>query len=305
MKPEASRSRYGSTRLARLSVAGFTFMFFLLLLRANAAPFFNLDFESSPDFPAGDWNYPFTVYADALPGWTVQIGDSIQDGAFANEFLLDSTAVALMTSSATSYWYPPIEGQKNVFLVSTSDFYMSPPRIDNVGISQVGLVPVGTQYLRFKARNPWYEPGWHNSLPGPFDVRLGGQKIVLVPIHPSKGDVEYVANVSQWAGQTVELSIRVVTPNVGGFSEAWALVDSISFQPGVRLNLAVTSTNTLLLSWPTNAVDNFPFVLHQSPDFRTTSWEAVTNVPSCSSGTNSVTLPLPPAPRYYRLKIVP
>ena len=96
-----------------------------------------------------------------------------------------------------------------------------------------------------------------------------------------------------------------VFPPGNPFQESGALVDSISFQPGVRLNLAVTSTNTLLLSWPTNAVDSFPFVLHQSPDFSTNSWVAVTNVPTYASGTNSVTLPLPSFPTYYRLKIVP
>jgi hypothetical protein len=165
---------------------------------------------------------------------------------------------------------------------------------------------VGTQFLRFKARNPSYYPGYNTLHPGPFDVSLGGQRMVLVPIYSSEGDAEYVANVSQWAGQTVELSIRLVTGVVGGFT-SWidAMVDSISFQPGVRLNLAVTSTNTLLLSWPTNAVDSFPFVLHQSPDLRTDSWGAVTNAPTYASGINSVTLPLPSLPRYYRLKIVP
>jgi len=211
--------------------------------------------------------------------------------------------VALMTASGN---LPPIEGQKNVFLQSSATAFNDPASIRNVAVSQVGLVPADTQFLRFKARNQWF-----NSFaipPGPFEVQLGGRNIPLVPIRSSGGDVEYAGDGSPWAGQTVELSIRVLASTNWGnasFPEGWALVDSISFQPGVQLNIAVTTTNTLLLSWPTSVVDSFPFVLHQSPDFSANSWEAVTNVPTSSSGTNRVTLPLPPTARYYRLNAAP
>jgi len=305
MKPEAYQGRDSSLRTIALAVEGLAFLCFLLRVSANAGPFRNLDFESSPSFPAGDYVYPFTVYANALPGWTVHIGDSFQNGACANEFILDAPAVALMTSSGN---LPPIEGQKNVYLQSAASAPSSFPDAYNinVSISQTGLVPAGAQFLRFKARNQWFS--YFAVPPGPFDVQLGGQDIPLVPIRSSGGDVEYVGNVSQWAGQTVELSIRVLASTNWGntsFPEGWALVDSITLQPGVLLNVAVTSTNTLVLSWPTNAVDSLPFVLHQRADFGGKSWEAVTNAPTYSDGTNSVTLPLLSAPCFYRLKTIP
>lgn len=303
MKPKAYRGRARSTRPAVLSVEGITFLFFLLLASANAGSFRNLDFESSPSFPAGDYTYPFTVYANALPGWTVHIGDNFQNGACANEFILDAPAVALMTSSGN---LSPIEGQKNVYLQSSATLWNDPASVINVAISQVGLVPTGSQFLRFKARNQWYSS--FAIPPGPLEVRLGGQQIPLVPIRSNDGDVEYAGEVSQWADQTVEFSISVLASNTccgPTFPEGWALVDSISFQPGVRLDLAVTVTNTLLLSWPTNAVDSFPLVLHHSPDSTATSWVAVTNVPTYSNGTNRVTLPLPSAASFYRLKNIP
>ena len=275
----------------------------LPLVSVDAGSFTNLGFESSPSFPPGDYGYPFTVYANALPGWTVHLGNTLQNGACANEFILDAPAVALMTSNGN---LAPIEGQRNVYLQSTALSLGDPTNVVNVAISQVGLVPVGSQFLRFKARNQWYAS--FPIPPGPFDVQLGGQQISLIPIRSSGGDMEYAGEVSPWAGLTAELSIRVLASTNWGnasFPEGWALVDSISFQPGVQLDIAVTSTNTLLLSWPTNTVDSFPFVLHQSPDFSANSWTAVTNVPTYSSGTKSVSLPLPPTARYFRLKTVP
>src|SRR6266850_1051053 len=75
-------------------------LFLMGLLPINAAPFQNLNFEASPSFPPGDNSYPFTVFANALPGWTVHIDNTTQDGAFANEFILDAPGVAIMTGSA-------------------------------------------------------------------------------------------------------------------------------------------------------------------------------------------------------------
>jgi hypothetical protein len=220
MKPETYRGRDRSSRPAVLSVAGFPLLLCLLLARAHAGSFRNLDFESSPSFPAGDYNYPFTVYANALPGWTVRIEDAIQNGACANEFLLDAPVVALMTSSGDLHL---MQGQKSVYLQSAASAPISFPGAHNrnVSIAQTGLGP-----------------------PGPFVVQLGTRNIPLVPISSSSGDAESAGDVSPWAGQTVELSIRVLASTNWGntsFPEGWALVDSITFQPGVLLSIAVTT----------------------------------------------------------------
>ena len=266
-----------------------------------AAPFANLNFESSPSFPAGDYSHPFTVFANALPGWTVRLGTNIQNGACANEFILDAPAVALMTTSGN---HPPLQGQKTVYLQSSATAPNNPASIINVSISQTGDVPANAEYIRFKARNQWYE--FFAIPPGPFDVRLGGQPIHLATISSQSGDAEYAGNVSQWAGQTTELSIRVLATAAWGntsFHEGWALVDAISFQPGVTLSIALTSTNSVLLSWPTNAVDSLPFVLRQSADLN--SWSKVTNAPAYSDGTNFVALPISSAACFYRLSVLP
>src|SRR6267143_5197831 len=101
--------RHGPTRVVFLSAC----LLLAGLLPLSAASFQNLNFESSPSFPPGDYAYPFDVYANALPGWAVHVDNTIQNGAFANEFILDAPGVALMTGSAN-----PLDGQKSVYLQS-------------------------------------------------------------------------------------------------------------------------------------------------------------------------------------------
>jgi hypothetical protein len=70
----------------------------------------------------------------------------------------------------------------------------------------------------------------------------------------------------------------------------------------VALNISVTSPNALLLSWPTNSVNSFRYVLHENTNFNPTTWTVITNVPSYASGTNRVVLPFPSTAHFYRLK---
>ena len=205
----------------------------LLLLTSGvtvkAAAFRNLDFESSPAFPPGDNSYPFTVYANALPGWTAHVDNTIQSGAWANEFVLDAPGVGLMTGAANL-----LDGQKSVYLQSAFSAPTSFPnaRALNVSISQVGLVPAGSQSLRFKSLNQWFD--YFPIPPGPFDIRLGENSLSLIPTVSNGGYVEYAADVSPWAGQTLELSIGVLASPAWGnasFPEGWAHVDSIMFSP--------------------------------------------------------------------------
>ena len=70
----------------------------------------------------------------------------------------------------------------------------------------------------------------------------------------------------------------------------------------VALRIAGTSTNTLLLSWPTNLVNSFPYVLHENTNFNPATWRVVTNVPAYASGTNQVVLPFPTTNHFFLLK---
>jgi hypothetical protein len=196
--------------------------------QANAAAFQNLDFESSPSFPPGIDSPPYTIYPGALPGWTVHIGSSIQSGAWANQSILDSPFVALMTDSRN-----PLDGQKSVLLQSTYSNPIGFPGAApiNVGISQSGLIPADAQSLRFRTYNPFYSA--FPIPPGPFDVEIGGTTLSLIPTSSNGAYVDYAADVSSWQGQTAELSITVLTTSAysPNYPEGVSFVDSISFSP--------------------------------------------------------------------------
>ena len=200
-------------------------------LAVEGAAFQNLDFESSPWLPPpSDPNYPSTIYPNALPGWTVHIGNTVQDGAWANGYILDVPGVALMT-----LWDPrsPLP-EKSVYMqsVALSNFYFPPSRIE-VSISQVGDVPSDASYLYFSAHNQWYDS--YPVPPGPFEVRLGGRLLSLSTF--SQGATSwYGADISPWAGQTTELSIKVLaTTQIGGpgLVEGWAYLDWIDIPSNV------------------------------------------------------------------------
>jgi hypothetical protein len=68
---------------------------------------------------------------------------------------------------------------------------------------------------------------------------------------------------------------------------------------GPALACAATSTNTLRISWPTNAVVG---VLELSWDLATTGWQDVTNTPVVLGDRNEVVLPASGTQAFYRLR---
>lgn len=95
---------------------------------------------------------------------------------------------------------------------------------------------------------------------------------------------------------------------IGGTVINFGVDGGLAFAPDqpvpqpAALNIAITSTNTLLLSWPTNLVNSFPYVLHENTNLTSTNWVGLTNAPAYFAGTNRVVLPFPSTLRFYRLK---
>lgn len=86
-------------------------------------------------------------------------------------------------------------------------------------------------------------------------------------------------------------------------SNTW-LMQLAAFRPAVivsppALNVSLTSSNTLALSWP---VGGPSFGLQQNSDLAATSWTTVTNAVQSTVGTNVITVPLSPSSRFFRLK---
>lgn len=211
------------------------FLLGLTGLAACGADFQNLDFEDGPSY-SGTGFFPPSQYPDVMPGWTVNAAGVGQTNAYCNEFILDLAGVALMTRNSGLGQNYVIAGDRSVYLQSaSSNPFDNVGSAINVSISQVGMVPEGTQSLLFDARNQWYGPvGVGLPVPpGPFQVTMGGVSVPLFTLTSDGGNATYGANIANWAGQTTELSIGVLASPAWGGSlwEGWAVVDSISFSP--------------------------------------------------------------------------
>ena len=124
-------------------------------------------------------------------------------------------------------------GEKSVYMqsVALSNIYFPPSRIE-VSISQVGDVPTDASYLYFSAYNQWYDS--YPVPPGPFEVRLGG-KLLSLSTSSQGPSAQYWADISPWAGETTELSIKVLAnTQIGiGLEEGWAYWDWIAIPSNV------------------------------------------------------------------------
>ena len=85
-------------------------------------------------------------------------------------------------------------------------------------------------------------------------------------------------------------------------SGAW-LMQLTAFKPALppppTLRISLTTTNTLIATWPAAAAD---FQLQENPDLAPTGWLILSNTPDPVNDENQVVLPLSATQRFYRLK---
>ena len=67
----------------------------------------------------------------------------------------------------------------------------------------------------------------------------------------------------------------------------------------VTMTLALTRTNTLVISWPSPSTG---FTLQQNSNVGTTNWTNVAQTPGDNGTTMSVVVPASPGSKFYRLK---
>jgi hypothetical protein len=75
-------------------------------------------------------------------------------------------------------------------------------------------------------------------------------------------------------------------------------LQSFQLQRLPSLSVSLTTTNTLLLSWP---VDLTSYAVQQNPDLNSTHWTTLTNTPAVVDSQNQVILAKTQATMYYRL----
>jgi len=215
----------------------------VLIGGASGQGFVNLDFESATLVPVGNEAVQFP---QAFPGWTVSILGSPIAAALYNNMFLDSAGICLIDTKG-ALADTVIDGLYTALLESGLAYPSNVAVASDITLSQTGLVPLGTQSLQFKAK-----PGF--DLSGRFAVTLGGQSLSLTTLGSGTNYALYAANVSQWAGQTAQLSFTVFgeIPHVNDeglfLDDIQFSPESVSVVPPVTLS-ATTAGANLKISW--------------------------------------------------------
>jgi len=199
-----------------------------LLLNVQGQGYQNLGFESKPTY-AGTDSDGFPIYT--IPHWTVDFNNTPQSGVNSNLYVLDYTTAALFIGSSA------IDGGQSVFLAASS--YEAPvDGTSSESISQTGTVPITANSIQFKLTSILGFGGTVdlNQPQNNFFIAMNSQ---IVPLQVMANNGSYLVlagDVSQWAGQTAQLSIGVDVPsNYNGNYTAEILysgiIDSVVFSP--------------------------------------------------------------------------
>lgn len=194
------------------------FLWFLLAGSAFGQDFVNLDFESATLVPVGGGSQ-YVQFAQAFPGWTEAISGAFNTNALYDSMYLDSAGVCLIDTKANSLATAVIDGSYTALLQSGLGYSNGFGFPTDATLSQTGLVPPGTKSLEFKAASS-----------GKFAVTLGGQTLSLTVLGGGTNYALYGADISQWAGQTAQLSFTIFAdkPHVNDES---LFLDDIRFSP--------------------------------------------------------------------------
>lgn len=181
--------------------------------------FVNLDFERARLIVAG--SLPWVYASSALPGWTALVGtvnggSQSQSEIFYNVLSLGAPYVSIHDDNSN---YPDlvIAGRFTVVLQSG----VLSPSVGGVmpaEIAQTGTVPPTTQSLRFLGN------GFGN-----LSVSLGGNLLQLHALETTSQGTVYGANISPWAGQTMELRFSTFGTYFDPFTQI--SLDNIQFSP--------------------------------------------------------------------------
>ncbi|GEM_PF-549111 len=197
----------------------------LFLQTSFGQSFINLDFENATVAPPPPDYTPFDAFdpisaANALPGWTVREDGTICSAVWGAPVALDETSVALVSPRDS-----PILGSYSVELSAMAD--ATPGFFQNSSISQTGLIPLGTQSIRFLIahRNPNLSPQSDPIL------TIDGAPISLSTISQSRGVFTMAGDVSAFAGSTATISFLCQATRGAGLPENENLfnLDDIQF----------------------------------------------------------------------------
>lgn len=201
---------------------------------ASAKDFENLNFDEgtlSPG-PINDGPQPIGTY---LPGWTAHMGPQELTEVY---FGYQSSAYGRVAVSPQERRPFTFEGRYGLLLQGGPEFLSSSPAVP-ASISQVGLIPAGTKSLLFRS-----------DIASPTEVRINGKAISLYAVEKVSFTTIYGVDVSDFAGQEVDLSfVNYANPAEPGF----AAIDSLQFSSSVTVpepsTCALLGSGGLALLW--------------------------------------------------------
>ncbi len=210
------------------------------VLAATPAPFINLDFEladtSGAQIKIVDFPNPFSpepllfgtgLVSELLPGWTVKLDGGATDIMALGNGFFDTTdpyrvrthAALLTTGNHLSsipigtFFGGSVEGRYALLL----DNFRNGPDLGtrSISVSQIGDVPEHARFLTYRLLAPHTVLAINGSspVPGSWDASDPSRRFI---------------DVSQWAGQTVEIKIGIA-------GDSHAAIDSLAFvvpEPG-------------------------------------------------------------------------
>ncbi|MBC8106060.1 MAG: hypothetical protein H7Z14_05680 [Anaerolineae bacterium] len=178
--------------------------------RAGAAPFVNLDFEQSMVQPGGPLFVPTGV---AFPGWTARVDNANFNSVGHNYIGIGEPVVSVWDREVLGQGMLLLEGQFMAFLETNADGNRF------TSLSQTGDVPVGTRSLTLLC----------DGRRGPPGFKVDGTTVPMVFLSGGLSRAMYGADITQFAGTTVEL--RLVSGTLTGENNGKRTFDDLRLSP--------------------------------------------------------------------------
>jgi hypothetical protein len=205
--------------------------------------FQDLDFESANLQPTPPNQQGVTIgglvsVANALPGWTAYLGPTQASQVYQNNETLGGASVDILGPNFYGGGPSPvIEGNYTVVLQPGQGYNGTGFGLIGATLSQTGLIPSGMLSLQFKAETF-----------GSFYVTLGGQNLSLIQLGTGANYIVYGADVSQFAGQSENLTIGVpAAPNTADYFDSFVFSPTAVPEPS-SLFLLVSGTGLFAVS---------------------------------------------------------
>lgn len=224
---------------------------------SKAQNFANLNFESDLGSPISDGLYSMAPFYN-LPSWNVTtIGDedgASSGGVYYNNTILDGTDAYIVPVGGydvTGATINPLDGDQSLAL-----YVSGYSATASISISQTGTIPNGQNSVSFLLGDfaTFDLPSGQNPL-NYFSLSINNQNVPL-EVTSENGQVLTVAgDISQWAGQSVTLTIANTDAVDTYLSESFGVIDDVAFSPqavpepsGMGLLAAAISLSAVFLN---------------------------------------------------------